>query len=87
MFRLGTIHCDSSDATQQNFDIKHIRHPAEVKEMLSRLVDESRQKHRVFTSESVTGHPHAFEGQNPPPPPPVDRTDANRNGVPDSLER
>ena len=55
--------------------------------MLSRLVDESRQKHRVFTSESVTGHPHAFEGQNPPPPPPVDRTDANRNGVPDSLER
>ena len=84
---VGTIHCDSSDATQQNFDIKHIRHPAEVKEMLSRLVDESRQKHRVFTSESVTGHPHAFEGQNPPPPPPVDRTDANRNGVPDSLER
>ena len=88
MLRIGTIHCDSSDATQQNFDVKNVRHPREVKEMLSRLVDESRIRNRVYTSESVSGAPHGFEGANPPPPPPViDRTDADQNGVPDALEK
>ena len=62
---IGTIHCDSSDVTMQNFDIKNVKNPKKVKDLLSRLVDESRLRNRVFTSESVNGRPHAHEGQLP----------------------
>ncbi len=84
---LGTIHCDSSDVTMQNFDIKNIRHPKEVKDMFSKLVDASRLRNRVYTSESVASQPHHGEGHEPPPPPPeIDRTDDNGNGIPDVFE-
>ena len=63
---IGTIHCDSSDVTMQNFDIKNVKRPKKVKELLSRLVNESRMKNRVYTSESVNGRPHGFEGDLPP---------------------
>ena len=63
---IGTIHCDSSDVTMQNFDIINVKNPKKVKELLSKLVNESRMKNRVYTSESVNGHPHAFEGDMPP---------------------
>lgn len=64
---LGTIHCDSSDVTMQNFDIKNIKRPKQVKELLSRLVNESRLRNRVYTSESVNGQAHEHEGQLPLP--------------------
>lgn len=65
---IGTIHCDSSDVTMQNFDIKNVKNPKKVRELLSRLVNESRLRNRVFTSESMNGHPHGLEGSMPPPP-------------------
>ena len=86
LFGLGTIHCDSSDVTQQNFDIRNIKHPKEVKDMLSKLVDECRIRNRVYTSENVNAHPHEHEGE-PVPPPEIDRTDGNENGVPDVFEK
>ena len=64
---LGTIHCDSSDVTMQNFDIKNVKHPKKVKELLSRLVNESRLRNRVYTSESMNGMPHEHEGHLPMP--------------------
>lgn len=54
----GTIHCDSSDVTQQCFEIRNIKHSKQVKDMLSKLVDESRLRNRVYTSESVNARPH-----------------------------
>lgn len=107
IFRMGTIHCDSSDVTMQNFDIRNVKNSKAVKDMLSKLVEESRLRNRVFTAENVTAHQHpdpahggqpfpdpAHGGQpipdahgNPPPPPPIDMTDANGNGVPDTYER
>ena len=86
MFRMGTIHCDSSDVTQQNFNIRNIRNAKEVKDMLSKLVDASRQRNRVYTSESVGGRPHMHEGGSMAPPF-IDRTDDNGNGIPDALEK
>ena len=62
---LGTIHCDSSDVTMQNFDIKNIKRPKKVKELLSRLVNESRLRNRVYTSERINGEPHGHEGDEP----------------------
>lgn len=63
---IGTIHCDSSDVTMQNFDIKNVKNPKKVKELLSKLVNESRMRNRVYTSESVNGRPHLHEGEFPP---------------------
>lgn len=63
---IGTIHCDSSDVTMQNFDIKNVKNPKKVKELLSRLVNESRLRNRVYTSERISGAPHAHEGELPP---------------------
>ena len=76
---IGTVHCDSSDVTMQNFDIKNVKKPREVKELLSRLVNESRLRNRVFTSESMCGHPHAHEGELPP--------EAGHDGIPDVPEQ
>lgn len=50
----GTIHCDSADQTMRNFDIKNIKRSFSVKELLSDLVEESRQKNRVFMGESMS---------------------------------
>ena len=63
---IGTIHCDSSDVTMKNFDIKNVKNPKKVKELLSRLVNESRLRNRVYTSERISGEPHEHEGQLPP---------------------
>lgn len=96
---LGTIHCDSSDSTQPCFEIRNIKHPKQVKDMLSKLVDESRLRNRVYTSESVSAKPHdgpgdphhGHGGEHPEPelvpPPEVDLTDVNHNHVPDVYER
>ena len=54
----GTIHCDSADQTMRNFDIKNVKHPVEMREQLSELVEESRRKNRVYTRETMmTGSP------------------------------
>ena len=57
----GTIHCDSSDVTQKDFDIINIKSAKLVKDNLSQLVDESRKRNRVFTSESVSGNVHVHD--------------------------
>ena len=52
LFGIGTIHCCSSDKTQGDFDIRNIKHPREVKDLLSRVVEEERLRNRVYTREN-----------------------------------
>ena len=95
MFRMGSIRCDSSDVTMQNFELKNIKHSKEVKDMLSKLVEESRLRNRVYPAENVTGrpqHPGPRPGGMEPPHQTIpnqefDPTDANHNGVPDMYEK
>lgn len=47
LFNLGTIHCCSADKTTPEFEIKSIKDPAQVKEMLSQMVEEERDKKKV----------------------------------------
>ena len=62
-----TVHCDSSDVTQSNFDILNIKESKQVKDLISKLVDESRKRNRVFTSENVNGgFPHPDDVPAPP---------------------
>lgn len=47
IFNLGTIHCCSSDKTSPEFDIQSIKNPVQVKEMLSHMVEEEREKKKI----------------------------------------
>lgn len=47
IFGVGTIHCCSADKTTPDFDIKDIKNPFEVKEKLSKLVEEQRDSKRI----------------------------------------
>lgn len=47
IFGVGTIHCCSADKTTPEFEIKDIKNPFEVKEMISKMVEEERDKKRV----------------------------------------
>lgn len=55
LFGLGTLHCCSADKSSPEFDIKRIKKPREVKEMLSDLVEEQRSTHNVSIREVVDG--------------------------------
>ena len=51
IFRIGTIQIASADKTLGNFELKNIKNPAQVKEQISRLVEENREKKRVSNRE------------------------------------
>ena len=51
--RVGTIHCCSSDKTASEFDIKRVREPRRVKEMLSELVEKQRIARGVSIREDM----------------------------------
>jgi len=55
LFGLGTIHCCSGDKTSPEFDIKRIKKPKEVKELLSDLVEKERSARRVGVREFMDG--------------------------------
>ena len=46
LFKVGTIHCCSADKTTPEFDIKDIKNPFEVKELLSKEIEKQRDKKR-----------------------------------------
>ena len=56
MFGVGTIHCASADKSLGNFDIISIKKPRDVKEMLSKCVEEQRDKKRVSNREFMSEH-------------------------------
>ena len=70
---LGTVHLDSSDSAMQAFEIGNPKHPKELRDMLSKLIDESRLRNRVISTESVNTDVHEYE-------------DMNENGIPDRFE-
>ena len=55
LFKLGTITCHSSDRTLKTFEIKNIKKPKEVKELLSTYVEEERDRKRVSSREFISG--------------------------------
>lgn len=47
IFGVGTIHCCSADKTSPEFDIKDVKNPQGIKELLSNQVEVQRDKKRV----------------------------------------
>ena len=54
IFGVGTIRCCSADKTLGDFEIKNIKKPHEVKEMLSDLVEKERMEKRVVNREFMS---------------------------------
>ncbi len=55
LFGLGTIHCCSADKSTPEFDIKRIKHPREVRTLLSDLVEKKRSERYVTIREEMEG--------------------------------
>ena len=53
LFGLGTITCYSSDKSMGVFQIKNIKKPSEVKELISSYVEEERSRKRVTSKEFI----------------------------------
>ena len=47
IFNLGTIHCCSADKSTPEFNIRRIKNPAKVKNMLSAMVEAERMAKRI----------------------------------------
>ena len=56
IFGLGTITCVTADKTLPTLVIKNIKQSEEVKEMLSDMVEEERERKRVSSREFIGGH-------------------------------
>ena len=51
IFGLGTIHCCTADKSTPEFDILRIKNAADVKEMLSDMVEKQRDEKRISARE------------------------------------
>lgn len=58
IFGVGTIHCCSADKSMGDFDIISVKHPREVKEQLSELVEAQRDTKRVTNREYMNDDDH-----------------------------
>ncbi len=47
IFGVGTIHCCSADKTAPEFEIKDVKNAEDVKELLSKKVEEERERKRI----------------------------------------
>lgn len=54
IFKMGTIHLCTSDKTMKDFDLVNIKNPQDVKEMLSEMVEDQREKKRVVSREFMS---------------------------------
>lgn len=51
IFGIGTIQISSADKSLGNFELKNVKNPSQVKEKISQLVEENREKKRVSNRE------------------------------------
>jgi len=54
IFGVGTIHCCSADKSTPEFDIKSVKNPRQVKDMLSDLVEKNRTEKRIAGREFMS---------------------------------
>lgn len=61
LFGLGTIHCCSADRSTPEFDIRRIKKSADVKNMLSDMIEAERMEKRIAGREFM-GDDGEFDG-------------------------
>lgn len=86
---VGSICVESSDASVPHLDLRKVKNPRKVKDVLSQAVEESRRKNGIRTTEVMNGaHPPFGEGHDGPDGPGEGGLfpDENQNGIDDRLE-
>lgn len=53
IFGVGTVVLYSADTTHPNLELKHIRRPGEVRDLLSRMIEQERRRSRVQGREMI----------------------------------
>ena len=61
MFGLGTIKCCSADKTLGDFEIKNIKKSKDVKELLSEMVEDERNRKKVTSREFIDHENDEFD--------------------------
>ena len=89
LFGVGTLLVQSSDATIPVVEIKHVKNPQKVKDVLSQCVEDCRRRNGIRTSELIGGPAPGPrpEGEAPDAPPePGLFPDIDQNGIDDRTE-
>lgn len=60
-FGLGTIKCCSADKTLKDFEIQNIKDSRNVKELLSKMIEEERERKKVSNREYMTHEPEYYD--------------------------
>lgn len=84
LFGVGSICVDSTDVSLPHLDIKHVKQPRKVKDVLSASVEQSRKRNGIRATEIIAGGGagHGVEARG-------DEgifADENQNGIDDALE-
>jgi uncharacterized membrane protein YdbT with pleckstrin-like domain len=53
IFGVGTVVLYSADTTHPNLELKHIKRPGEVRDLLSRMIEQERRRSRVQGREMI----------------------------------
>jgi len=51
LFKVGTIHCCSADKSTPEFDIKDVKNAIQVKDLISKSVEDERNKKKIASRE------------------------------------
>ena len=63
IFGVGTIVVESSDKTAPKIELKSVKNPREVKEMLHRQVEEMKMQRKMYFGEILEDNSEDFDGE------------------------
>lgn len=61
LFGLGTIHCFSSDVTDPDLRIRHVKNAKEIKDFILRESEAARVRRRTVNMQNLDGGPQMME--------------------------
>lgn len=64
IFGLGTVHCFSSDVTDPDLRIRHVKNAREIKDFILRESEEQRMRRRTLNTQSLDGDPFLGKGDS-----------------------
>lgn len=79
IFGVGTVCVHSSDKSMPHLDLKNVKHPREVKELIHQNVEQAKEKRRMRTTELLSQDDGAeyHDGDD------IDDWDSDGDGIPD----
>lgn len=64
IFGLGTVHCFSSDVTDPDLRIRHVRRAREIKDFILRQSEEERRRKRTLNTQNLDGDPELADADS-----------------------